>query len=60
MLSIEGLDCRYQRGDLRCVRFEGTHDLALLLFGEINSFTPEEVASLLARTRCALRSGLHA
>jgi SAM-dependent methyltransferase len=49
-----GLDCCYQLADLREADFERGFDAALLLFGEINTFAPAEVESLLARVRAAL------
>ena len=54
-----GLACTYQLADLRSVDFERDFehgfDAALLLFGEVNTFAPAELESLLGRVRGAVR-----
>jgi SAM-dependent methyltransferase len=51
------LDCTYQLADLREAELGEGFDAALLLFGEFNTFSPDEASALLNRTRTALRDG---
>lgn len=52
-----GLSCTYALGDVRAVDFGAGHDLAMCVFGELNTFTREDAAKLLARVRRSLRDG---
>lgn len=52
-----GLDCTYVLGDIRAVDLGTDHDLAMLLFGEFNTFTREDAAKLLFRAAAAVRPG---
>lgn len=51
------LDCTYVLGDLRTVDLGSGHDLAMLLFGELNTFARDDAAHLLARVARCLRPG---
>lgn len=46
--------CRFELGDLRTADLGGPHDLAMLLYGELNVFSPAETAELLANVRRCL------
>ena len=48
------LDCRYVLGDVREADLDTGYGLAMLLFGEINVFRPEDARALLRKTRDAL------
>lgn len=52
-----GLDCAYLHHDVRTADVGTGHDLEMLLFGEINTFAPDDVASLLGRVARRLRAG---
>ena len=46
--------CEFVLGDLREAAFGGPHDLAMILFGELNVFSPAEALSILRKARTAL------
>jgi SAM-dependent methyltransferase len=48
------LRCSYREEDLRTARLGEDFDLVLLIFGELNVFTPGDVRSILQRARGAL------
>jgi len=52
-----GARCRFELGDLRESAFGGSHDLAMILYGELNVFSPNEAASILGRARASLAPG---
>ncbi|MFA6472434.1 MAG: class I SAM-dependent methyltransferase [Candidatus Latescibacterota bacterium] len=45
------------RGDLRDIDFAGGYNLAIMLFGELNVFSPDECARILSKTFDALIPG---
>ncbi|MCB2230117.1 methyltransferase domain-containing protein [bacterium] len=49
--------CEFTLGDLRTVDFGGGYDLAVMIYGEFNAFSPEEIGDLLAKVHRALKSG---
>jgi SAM-dependent methyltransferase len=51
------LSCRYVEADLREADFGRGHGLALLLYGELNVFSPDDAHALLAKAHAALRPG---
>jgi SAM-dependent methyltransferase len=53
----DGTDCAYVEGDLRQAEFGHDHDLAMLLYGELNVFAPEDARLILRKARAALRPG---
>jgi SAM-dependent methyltransferase len=53
----KGLDCTYLRADIFEAYLGSGHDLAMLLFGELNTFPKTEVPDLIRRARDALRPG---
>jgi SAM-dependent methyltransferase len=55
-LAAEGdQDCGYDEADLRAADFGRDHDLAMLLFGELNVFAPDDALLILRKARAALR-----
>jgi SAM-dependent methyltransferase len=52
--ATEGLDCRFELGDILATPFGEDHDLVLLLYGELNPFQREDALLLLKRCREAL------
>ncbi len=52
-----GLECRYLEADLRTADPGTGFDLALLVFGELNAFPPEEAREILHRARSSLVAG---
>ena len=48
---------RYVEGDVRAVDFGSGYDLAMMLFGEINVFRPEEARLILEKAQAALVEG---
>lgn len=50
----EELVCHYRQEDLRTADFGDGFELALLIFGEFNTFEPNEARALLANVRSAL------
>lgn len=51
------LSCEYRLEDLRVADFGSGYEAALLLFGEFNTFPPDDARELLARARHALTPG---
>ncbi|NLF30629.1 MAG: methyltransferase domain-containing protein [Planctomycetes bacterium] len=47
----EAAACEFVLGDIRHVEFGGPYDLVMLLFGEMNVFSPAEVRDILRRAR---------
>jgi SAM-dependent methyltransferase len=50
-------ECDYHLGDIRQVDYGDGFDLAMLIFGELNVFHPEDAVSILRKSRAALRPG---
>jgi SAM-dependent methyltransferase len=50
----ELLACDYTLADLRAAEFGSGYDLAMLIYGEANVFTPDELVALLRKMRAAL------
>ena len=51
--------CNFVLGDLRSTDFGGPHHLAMMLYGELNVFAPEEAALILRKAHSSLApSGL--
>lgn len=46
--------CEFVLGDIRQVGFEGPYDLAMILFGELNVFSPEEAALIICKAHASL------
>lgn len=55
--SAQALDCTYLLGDIRTADLGDGNDLAMLLFGEFNTFTRTDAAQLLERVAACLRPG---
>ncbi len=55
--DAEALTATFIEGDLRATAFGDGYDLIMLLFGEFNTFTPNEASDLLQRARSALAPG---
>lgn len=53
----DGSACTYVEGDLRQADFGRDHDLAMLLYGELNVFAPDDARRILRKAREALRPG---
>ena len=53
----DGLACTFQQRDLREGGYGEGFDLALLVFGELNAFRPDEARAILAAARSAVRPG---
>ena len=53
----DGSACAYVEGDLRQAEFGDDHDLAMLLYGELNVFAPDDAHLILSKVRAALRPG---
>jgi SAM-dependent methyltransferase len=53
----QGLDCEYQLEDLCGAHFGNGFDLALLIFGELDTFPAEQAGALLTKARRALAPG---
>jgi SAM-dependent methyltransferase len=52
-----GWACDYVEGDLRRAGFGRDHDLAMLLYGELNVFAPDDALLILRKAHAALRPG---
>ena len=52
-----GWNCTFVLGDVRQEDFGRAHDLAMMLFGELNVFTPDDARLILGKARAALRPG---
>lgn len=46
--------CEFVLGDVRRAAFDGPFDLAMILYGELNVFSPDEAAALLRKVRGSL------
>ena len=46
--------CEFDLGDIRRIAFGGPYDLAMILFGEMNVFSPTEIYAILQRVRASL------
>jgi SAM-dependent methyltransferase len=46
--------CDFILGDIRNIDFGGPYDLAMILYGELNVFSPEEASSILKKVRTSL------
>lgn len=53
----EFLSASYQQADIRHVAYGDGYDVAMLLYGEFNVFTPDDALLILERARTALRPG---
>jgi SAM-dependent methyltransferase len=49
--------CEFALGDIRAVDFGGPYDLAMILFGELNVFSPTEALAILRKAHASLRPG---
>jgi SAM-dependent methyltransferase len=49
--------CAYIQGDIRHTDFGSGYDLAMLIFGEFNTFKPDDALLILRKARAALKSG---
>ena len=57
MAARKDLDCRYLQLDLRAGHYGRGFDLAILVYGELNAFKPEDAAKILAHIHAALKPG---
>ena len=48
---------RYLLGDVRSVEYGEGYDLAMMVYGELNAFSPQDAAQIIARAHAALRTG---
>jgi hypothetical protein len=48
--------CEFVLGDIRQVAFEGPYDLAMILYGELNVFSPAEASAILRKVKASLTS----
>lgn len=55
--TADGLDCEYVLGDVLTADLGRDHDLAMMLFGEFNTFPRAEARHLLERIAVSLRPG---
>ena len=46
--------CEFKLGDIRQVTFDGPYDLAVILYGELNVFSPDEALAILRKARACL------
>jgi len=46
--------CRFVPGDIRQIAFGGPYDLAMILYGELNVFSPAEALAILRKAHSAL------
>ena len=53
----QGLRCSYIEGDVREARYDSGFGLAMMLYGELNVFAPEDARAILAKAHRALREG---
>lgn len=49
--------CVFVLGDLRKVDFGGPNELVMMLFGEFNTFSPNDIATILSKARHSLANG---
>jgi SAM-dependent methyltransferase len=57
MAPVDGASCTYVLGDITTADLGADHDLAILLFGELNTFRRCDVPELLRRVHLSLRPG---
>ena len=50
----DGTRCEFVLGDIRHVAFAGPHDLAMILYGELNVFSPVEASAILRKVQASL------
>ena len=48
--------CEFLLGDIRDVAFGGPYDLAMILYGELNVFSPADALTILRKTQASLES----
>jgi SAM-dependent methyltransferase len=53
----DGTQCECVLGDIRHADYGGPYDLALLLYGELNVFSPPDALAILQRARASLSVG---
>jgi len=53
----QGLDCTYHLHDIRTAGYGSGYDLAMLLYGEFNTFSPDDARAILTKACAALREG---
>lgn len=53
----EGLTIEYRHEDVRSADYGGPYDLAMMLFGEFNTFSEEDARTILQKARAALAPG---
>jgi SAM-dependent methyltransferase len=53
----EGLTCSYELADLREAAFGQGYELAMLIYGEFNVFSPQNARKILMKARSALKPG---
>jgi len=49
--------CQFVLADIREADFGGPYDLGMILFGELNTFSPAEAAAILGKARAAIAPG---
>lgn len=49
--------CEFAQGDIRQVDYGEGYDLAVMIYGEFNAFSPPEIEHILSKVHCSLRSG---
>ncbi|QQE12358.1 class I SAM-dependent methyltransferase [Planctomycetota bacterium] len=49
--------CIFRLGDIRSFDYEKDHDLAMLLYGELNVFSPSEAEMILRKANASLKPG---
>ncbi|MBN1908280.1 MAG: class I SAM-dependent methyltransferase [Pirellulales bacterium] len=51
----DGQSCEFVLGDIRTAAFGGPYDLVMMLYGELNVFSPDETGGILAKAHTNLR-----
>ncbi len=54
--GLDELQCEFSLGDIRQVAFGGPYDLAMILYGELNVFSPAEALAILRKVQASLTS----
>ena len=54
---INNLTCSYRQADMRTADYGSGYDLAMLIFGEFNTFRPTDATTILGKTHDALADG---
>lgn len=49
--------CTYMQGDIRQADYGSDHDLVMLIFGEFNTFKPDDARLILTKAYAALKAG---